>query len=139
MTTKEFILSRIIPEIVCPPGCGLCCEVGYNAKIDAHGNLGWDHAWHNGEAKPETEFCDKHTLDKRCSIYADRKLVCRLYAKRQGESCLFGLSPDHPLDIETFRRIVWCWRGGTEQDAKAIVAGFTNQRDRADRGKAYAK
>jgi hypothetical protein len=46
--------------------------------------------------------CPALTEDKKCSVYEDRPLICRIWGVAETLPCVYGCVPDEPLDaVET--------------------------------------
>ena len=113
---KDRIIASLIPEIDCPEGCALCCEYPLERSTDCDFNIEYY----------ESEYRDRGCRQlngKKCLIYHNRPLICRVFWKVEGDlPCHGGLRPVKYLTKEQLRRIEWCWSVGTLQDALALKA-----------------
>lgn len=101
MTNDEVIeeIYRSLPRLDCKGLCHDSCGpvVATLAEEDRM------HA--KGIRPPHPRFdlaCSKLSADKRCTIYEDRPLVCRLYGmvtEHDVMSCPYGCVPERPLTV----------------------------------------
>jgi Fe-S-cluster containining protein len=93
-----------IPDIECKGECHESC--GPIAYSDAEANR----IEQSGESPPEpvsgSHRCDKLIpLVKKCSIYEDRPLICRLFGVVEGMKCPHGCKPEggYLSDVRAFQ------------------------------------
>lgn len=120
-TERQRILCALIPEIDCPDECSLCCSCALDLRFNDSFYPGYDiqniQVWES-----DRPACDSFQLGQ-CAIFHQRPLICRIFWKREDDPpCHGGLTPKHPITAEQFRRLLWCWQFGTEQDARALAA-----------------
>lgn len=90
--TIEAIYAAV-PDVGCK---GLCTECCGPLSMSAHEALRIA-VKHGSMPMPDkTLTCDK-LANGRCSIYADRPLVCRLFGAAEGLECPWGCKPQAPL------------------------------------------
>lgn len=75
---------------LCSKACGPIAMSGAESRriIQLHGSM--------PESSPESLTCSK-LVEGRCSIYADRPLLCRIFGASRGLRCPYGCTPDGPL------------------------------------------
>ncbi len=99
--TRQQIYADV-PEVNCRGLCSLACgPIAYSegeraAIVAAHGSA--------PEHLPNLR-CDK-LIAGRCAIYADRPLLCRLFAAVKGMRCPHGCTPKRLLSDREAHRLL---------------------------------
>ena len=111
----DAILSTI-PSFKCKEGCADCCgpirlsRLEYHRCVKVSGRTAQDVRRHmEKNVKQKTYQCP--LLDKksnRCSVYAVRPAICRIFGTTKELSCPHGYAPDsaHILSEEKAREIL---------------------------------
>lgn len=81
-------LERV--KVACPPGCGLCCGPAPVGTVEAR-RAGIEPGLTG--IKPDTTECEHLGTDKRCGIYEERPVVCRVMGAFERLPCPIGLRP----------------------------------------------
>jgi len=101
--SKLEILNSLrgrIPEMECIPGCTDCCGHTPWSKFE------WELL--TDEQRDSFDFFSfkcSFCKDGGCSIYNDRKLICRMFGVMEGQPCPRGVRPQQILDKETANSI----------------------------------
>jgi Fe-S-cluster containining protein len=93
-----MIYARV-PKMQCQGKCQQCCgPITYSeAEAQRLGVIQFD---------PETLTCEKLSADGRCSIYAQRPLICRLWGTVPSMACPHGCTPVRWLTEAEANRLV---------------------------------
>ena len=119
----QRLISTVVPHILCPEGCSLCCDNIQRTDCIEQDIPGTQYEFSFGKTQSALpEACDR-LQNGKCSVYEHRSIKCLLWYKTEiFGPCLKGKIPEYLLTPEEIRRIMWCWRYGTIQDARALVA-----------------
>jgi len=101
-------LRAQIPTFQCKPGCQDCCGLIIWSRTE------WQRAASHPAGQcigPDTSLsCEyqAHEGERRCAIYSERPILCRLFGASQEKllKCPHGCKPKQPLTIKETRRIV---------------------------------
>lgn len=94
-----------LPDIDCKGHCHTSCgPIAYGPSEER--NIEDEHG-QKGLPSPEFELtCNQLDSDKRCSIYNERPLLCRLYGLTKKLRCDYGCKPDEWLSERKARKLM---------------------------------
>lgn len=102
-------LYALIPDMICDPGCTLCCrDFGVPSRTALEQKRLVDYAQAHGIVKGPTygNTCP-YVTERGCAVHPARPLICRLYGVSPNYPCVLGIKPVCPLhedeETEIFR------------------------------------
>lgn len=78
-----------IPDANCKGLCTEACSIAPMSAFEANRIA----EKHGGAPEPDSRLRCSKLVNGKCSIYADRPMVCRLYGATPLMKCLFGCKP----------------------------------------------
>lgn len=90
--TLDIVRQRLARHgVPCPPGCGACCGPVPVGAVEAR-RAGLRPGL--TDVRPGTMDCEHLDGEKRCGVYDERPVICRLMGATDRLPCPIGLLPE---------------------------------------------